>query len=169
MRLITINAGKDFSDEQYMQMYLSVSAGLTDRQMEALLAGAVSYAWLSKYRRGKLKPNEQFKAAIRAAADDMPPPPMEPAEAVRRHAHPDAAVYTMLPEGELGSIVTISGEPPTQGGSKKPCNPGCKRFAGVSVGVEAKAALQAHRERLGLTWEEMFWLLDDYLKRGGWI
>lgn len=171
MRLLTIDAGKDFADEQYMEMYRDFAAGKTDRQVVEELGFSGSHALLTKLRAGRWRMSDEFKACLRAAADNMPPPPMTPAEAVRRHADPNAAVYTTLPEGQPARVVTLSDAPvrvDAAKGPRKPCNPGCKRFAGLSVGAEAKAALQAHRERLGLTWEEMFWLMDEYLRRADW-
>lgn len=171
MRLLTINASKDFTDEQYMQMYSEFAAGKNDRQVATELGFSGSHALLSKLRRGTWRMNDEFKACLRRAMDDMPPPMPSPAETVRRHAHPDAAVYTTLPEGGVGRFVVISDSTEhanVSGAARKPRNPGCKRFAGLSVGAEAKAAVQAHKERLGLSWEEMFWMLDEYLRRADW-
>lgn len=179
MKLITVDAEKfrNKDVEFYRELYIQLKGILTDKQFAAAAnATAIEHdleahspaAYASALRLRRYEPNDNMKKILLLMADDIELPPTGH-EIVDALVEPNAAWYSMLPNGDKATFVFLAdrmlSEPnpidvPELGDNDGyTCNTGGKRGHEGEVKIWVRSyyrdELNRIRKDLGITWQDM--------------
>ena len=180
MRLVTVDAEKlrNRSREWYEELYRQLKGDMTDKAFaEAMNAVAREHglkeqngaSYASMFRTRRYLPNDDARKTLLLAADDIELPPTGH-EVVDAMVEPNAAWYSMLPNGDKATFVFLTdrmledmglADVPEVGEHEQyTCNTGKSRGHEDEVKVWIREAyrddLNRMREDLGITWQKMW-------------
>lgn len=180
MKLITVDAQKlgNKDDGFFRKLYEQMKGVLTDKQFaDVANATAVEHglethsppAYASALRLNRYAPNDNMKKVLLLMADDIVLPPTGH-EVVDAMVDPNAAWYSLLPNGDKAAFVFLSNQmlndadpmdvPEVGEHDEYTCNRGGKRGHEGQVKVWIRELyrddLNDIREDLGITWQK-FW------------